>query len=63
MICEDSTGENYMIGTTADGEPFVFARNRQELEPGETGELAGVSFSPDGRIMFFNVYNRVRRLL
>ena len=57
MICEDSTGENYMIGTTAAGEPFVFARNRQVTTPGETGELSGVSFSPDGRVMFFNVYD------
>lgn len=56
MICEDSSGENYMIGTTDDGEPFAFARNRQQTAPGETGELSGVSFSPDGRIMFFNVY-------
>ncbi len=57
MICEDSSGENYMIGTTADGEPFIFARNRQVTTPGETGELAGVSFSPDGRVMYFNVYD------
>lgn len=56
MICEDSGGENYMIGTTADGEPFAFARNRQYTSPGTSGELAGVSFSPDGRVMFFNVY-------
>jgi secreted PhoX family phosphatase len=57
MICEDSSGENYMIGTTAAGEPFVFARNRQVTTPGETGELSGVSFSRDGRVMFFNVYD------
>jgi uncharacterized protein len=57
MICEDSSGENYMIGTTADGEPFPFARNRQVTTPGETGELSGVSFSPDGRVMYFNVYD------
>jgi uncharacterized protein len=57
MICEDSSGENYMIGTTEDGEPFVFARNRQQTTPGETGELSGVSFSPDGRVMYFNVYD------
>lgn len=57
MICEDSGGENYLIGTTEDGEPFTFARNRQELKEGTTGELAGVCFSPDGRVMFFNVYN------
>ncbi len=57
MICEDSSGENYMIGTTAEGEPFVFARNRQHTAPGETGELSGVSFSRDGKVMFFNVYD------
>jgi secreted PhoX family phosphatase len=57
MICEDSSGQNYMIGTTDDGEPFAFARNRQQTTPGETGELAGVSFSPDGQVMFFNVYD------
>lgn len=56
MMCEDSSGENYLLGTTRDGEPFTFARNRQELSPGETGELAGVSFSPDRRVLFFNVY-------
>jgi uncharacterized protein len=57
MICEDSGGENYMVGTTSDGEPFLFARNRQQTAPGETGELAGVSFSPDGEVMYFNVYD------
>ena len=57
MICEDSSGENYMIGTTAAGKPFVFARNRQVTTPGETGELSGVSFSPDGEVMYFNVYD------
>jgi secreted PhoX family phosphatase len=57
MICEDSGGENYMVGTTAQGEPFLFARNRQETAPGQTGELSGVSFSPDGQTMYFNVYD------
>lgn len=56
MICEDSVGVSYMIGTTSDGEPFTFARNRQQTEPGVTGELSGVSFSADGETMFFNVY-------
>ena len=46
-----------LLGTTAAGEPFVFARNRQTTTPGNTGELSGVSFSPDGRVMFFNVYD------
>lgn len=56
MICEDSGGRNYLLGTTAAGTPFLFARNRQQLAPGKTGELSGVSFSPDGKVMFFNVY-------
>ncbi|SDS73043.1 hypothetical protein SAMN04488570_2553 [Nocardioides scoriae] len=57
MICEDSSGENYLLGTTAGGDPFVFARNRQQIGGGNTGELSGVSFSPGGRVMFFNVYD------
>ena len=56
MVCEDSGGRNFLLGTTAAGTPFVFARNRQRTTPGNTGELSGVSFSPDGRVMFFNVY-------
>jgi len=55
MMCEDSGGENYLLGTTRDGEPFTFARNRQQTKPGETGELSGVSFSPGGRVLYFNV--------
>jgi secreted PhoX family phosphatase len=60
MVCEDLGGENYVIGTTADGKTFPLARNRvnagSEDDP-EYGELAGVTFSADGRTLYFNVYN------
>jgi hypothetical protein len=49
-----------MLGTTQDGEVFVFAQNRVNngtpTEPAY-GELAGVSFSADGRTMYFNIYD------
>ncbi|MEU6076239.1 alkaline phosphatase PhoX [Micromonospora sp. NPDC047074] len=60
MMCEDGIGDQHILGTTADGEVFVFARNRVDVgtagDP-EYGELAGATFSADGRTMFFNVYN------
>lgn len=60
MMCEDGIGDQHILGTTAAGEVFVFARNRVDVgtagDP-EFGELAGATFSADGRTMFFNVYN------
>jgi uncharacterized protein len=59
MICEDGDGENYVMGLTADGEPYHFARNRQNSGTPEEpvfGEFAGVGFSPSGRTMFVNCY-------
>jgi secreted PhoX family phosphatase len=60
MVCEDLGGDNYVLGTTADGETFPLARNRlnigSEAEP-EYGEFAGAAFSADGRTLYFNVYN------
>jgi hypothetical protein len=59
LICEDLGGENYLIGTTADGQTFPVARNRLNAgtaEEPEYGELAGVTFSADGRTVYFNIY-------
>ncbi len=60
MMCEDGLGDQHMLGTTSDGDVFIFAKNRvnngTETEPAY-GELAGVTFSADGEIMFFNVYD------
>lgn len=60
MMCEDGTGDAYMLGTTRDGEVFHFARNRVNAGTAEEpayGELSGVGFSADGSTMFFNIYD------
>lgn len=59
MMCEDGLGEQHMLGTTENGEVFVFAKNRVNNgtpDKPEYGELAGAGFSADGRTMFFNIY-------
>lgn len=60
MLCEDGDGDNYLIGVTRSGEPYLFARNRQNIgtaaEP-QYAELAGVSFADNGRTMYVNCYN------
>lgn len=60
MICEDGDGEQHLIGVTADGEPFVFAKNRQNNGTPEApayGEFAGVVFDDRGKTLYFNCYN------
>ncbi len=59
MICQDGDGENYLMGTTASGRPYLFARNRQNIgtpDAPEFGEFAGVAFSADGRTLYVNCY-------
>lgn len=55
LICEDSTsGPQYVRCFTPSGELFDLVRN---CTPGlEHGELAGVTFSPDGQTLFLNLY-------
>lgn len=51
IICEDTKGENRMIGITPEGEYYVIAVN---IAP-EGSEWAGACFSPDGSTLFANV--------
>jgi secreted PhoX family phosphatase len=51
MVCEDGTGEQFMVGITPQGECYHFARNALNQS-----EFAGVCFSPDGQTMFVNIY-------
>jgi uncharacterized protein len=62
-ICEDNSGNPSLHGLMRDGRIFRFARNSIRLA-GErngltgdftTGELAGATYSPDGKWLFFNV--------
>jgi secreted PhoX family phosphatase len=53
LLCEDSSGANYLRGLTQDGLLFDFALNAY---PGATGdEFAGSTFSPDTQTLFVNL--------
>lgn len=61
-FCEDGDGENRVMGITPEGNVYKFANNRVPLlgsDPAnpEFSELAGPTFSPDGRTFFVNVQN------
>lgn len=60
MICEDGDGEQHLLGVTAGGDPFVFAKNRQNTGTPEApryGEFAGVVFDDRGKVLYLNCYN------
>lgn len=53
LLCEDSSGANYLRGLTQNGLLFDFALNAY---PGATGdEFAGCTFSPDTQTLFVNL--------
>lgn len=59
VICEDqytSTVDNHLRGLTTDGHPYPLARVRVQTEP------AGACFSPDGRVLFVNLYSPAKTL-
>jgi uncharacterized protein len=62
-VCEDGTANPHVHGLTRDGRIFRFARNTVWLEGQRNSlwgdftmrEIAGVTYSPDGKWMFLNV--------
>lgn len=50
FICEDGPGKQNLVGVTPDGQLFRFGENALS-----SSELAGVTFSPDGSVMFINI--------
>lgn len=55
IACEDrysDTLRNHLKGITPEGKVYAIARNVYR----DNAELAGVCFSPDGRVMFLNIY-------
>lgn len=55
IVCEDKYTDdpvNHLKGVTPEGKVYTIGRN---VYAGN-GELAGVSFSPDGEILFVNIY-------
>lgn len=50
VVCEDGTGDDYLVGVTPAGELYKLARCA-----GSSSELAGACFSPDGSTFFVNI--------
>lgn len=50
VVCEDGTGDDYLLGITPKGEIYHLARNLNG-----NGEFAGACFSPDGSTFFVNM--------
>ena len=52
IICEDGKGRDRIIGIKPDGKTYVIAENILN-----SAEFAGANFSPDGKILFINIYS------
>lgn len=50
VVCEDGSGDQHVVGVRRDGGLYPIARNALNRS-----ELAGATFSPDGRILFVNI--------
>lgn len=50
FICEDGPGKQNLVGVTPGGELYRFGENALS-----SSELAGVTFSPDGSVLFVNI--------
>jgi secreted PhoX family phosphatase len=58
VLCEDSSGDNYLRGLNRGGQLWDIALNRLTSAAGADrsgDEFAGSTFSPDGRTLFVNV--------
>jgi len=51
LACEDGDGIDRLVGVTRDGRTFVFGQNALN-----NAEIAGATFSADGRTLFVNVH-------
>ena len=52
IVCEDGKGKDKIIGIKENGDTYVIAENSFN-----NSEFAGVNFSPDGSILFVNIYS------
>jgi secreted PhoX family phosphatase len=58
VLCEDSSGDNYLRGLSRGGQLFDIALNRLVSSSGVPrfgDEFAGSTFSPDGQTLFVNI--------
>ncbi len=52
IVCEDGKGKDRLIGIKPDGTTYTIAENYLN-----NAEFAGANFSPDGQILFVNIYS------
>ena len=52
IICEDGKGRDRLIRIKPNGKTYVIAENILN-----SAEFAGANFSPDGKILFINIYS------
>ena len=52
FVCEDGSGDQYLVGITPAGTYYKFARNALN-----GNELTGATFSPDGEVLYVNIRN------
>ena len=55
IMCEDGSGDQYVRGLDREGQVVNLVRSPQAEGARQPGEFAGSCFSPDGRVLFFNV--------
>lgn len=55
VMCEDGTGEQFVRGLSREGQIVNLVRAPHPEGTRQPGEFAGSCFSPDGRVLFFNV--------
>ena len=55
VICEDGSDDQFVRGLSGDGKIVNLVRASRPAGAPQPGEFAGSCFSPDGRVLFFNV--------
>ncbi len=55
VMCEDGSGDQFIRGLDQEGRIVNLVRSPMEPQGRQPGEFAGSCFSPDGRVLFFNV--------
>ena len=55
IMCEDGAGEQFVRGLDREGRIVNLVRAPLVQDGDQPGEFAGSCFSPDGRVLFFNV--------
>ena len=57
IICEDGKGMDRLIGIRQDGSTYILAENILN-----NSEFAGANFSPDGTILFVNIFSPTKTI-